>query len=562
MSSAELHEYGNVLAAVLTILACLICFLIESVFRAFTVDYVKLLFSEEYSYLLVVLFSVLTLTYYLIRNTGVSHEVRVSKVIAAALLADLSLVFYVSSLIELEYAVLYESLSFVLVVIALVVLVCKPLRARDLALLLSFLVLVPLPTSLSDSITLYFSRPISRVAALMTGTTFVEGSAHAQVVVETPSGPATLNVEVVSTGIMMLSSVLAVIPLITYLLAFSTHTTRKKALSVVVSLTLAFLIGFLGSLVRVLLLILSSARYGVEAGMDLLYLSPPALYSALSVLATFLVTSKCFESSRAIPRFFESKLRVRWGSVAGVLVLTLLFTSTYALVAHYVTTQNLGGGVTQLSSLRISDSDVSNFTSNPVSYVFSKLRNVVIANQSRDTYLARVLGASSVYEVSIVSRETPYSGRVEVSDALGRLHTWQLCLALQEYEVVNSWSTSVNGSRIYFIEFKKDLVRGLLGYTLVPVVAGSNPRVIAYVRVSLSKLVLDNTLVVADEITRIFSGLYSVSWGEVSQVTQSLNWLSVTSYVIVAILATYLLLVSSPTIIAVLRSLFSCLRRK
>jgi hypothetical protein len=79
MASAEYREHLFKLIAGFTVLTGLIGFLAETIYREFFESIVKLALSEDYSYIIVSFFTVLTVLYLAARYTGFSYGVRLSK---------------------------------------------------------------------------------------------------------------------------------------------------------------------------------------------------------------------------------------------------------------------------------------------------------------------------------------------------------------------------------------------------------------------------------------------------------------------------------------------------
>lgn len=566
MSADELRGYGRVLVTGFTVFTGLVVFLAESVYREVIENYLKLMFVDEYGYLLVVLISVLTLLYCQLRNVGLSHEVRVGKVIVSILLADLSLIFYVSSLLDLMHATQYGGLSFVLIVLALAILIYNPVTLRDLTPLLSLFILIPLPTSLIDSVTLLLSRLVGKLAAILTGARFIENPAYTQIVVETPSGLTTFNVEIVCTGMAVLSSIIVVIPVIACLVAFSPCNVRRKAAGVFATLALAVLIGLLGSLSRVLLVIWGSSNYSVEAGINLLRYFPSVISSVLSVLIAFFITKKYAGLSRLTPRPSKAGFRVEWGFVVGVLAVLLVFTAVYALTLHYVASPGFSSdeGVLPFRSISIEARELNDFMNNPSKYVFNNAEDLTLTHQVYNDYLTRVLGGLRVYEVGIARGNAVYSGYVEIADTSGRLHTWQLCLTLQGYRVLNSWSRFINGTMTHFIEVEGEVLRGILSYAVIPVSVNTpDGRVGMYVRVSLMRLLPCSSISVASDTASILTELLPNRGRDLSQAfMDTLYHASITSYCLIATLIAYLALVWLSNVLKPLRNLFNSLRKR
>ncbi len=558
MYVSELRDYRRVVVAGFTILTGLIVFLFESLHRAVLEDYIRLALVEEYSYLIVVLFSVVVLFYYLLKNLGLSYEVRVSKVLASALLASLSSVFYISRLFDAEHSIQYGSISLVLIMLSLIILVYNPTTPKDLIPLFSLFLIVPLPTSFIDFITPYLSRFVGRLAALLTGATLLENPAYTRLMIETPSGPALFDVEVACTGIVTASSVLAVVPVIVYLAVFSPYSTRRKLTGILASLTLATLIGFLGNLIRVVLVVLASTSYGIEAGMGLFHHMPSAIYSAISVLAAFLIADKYAGLRYVTPRPLLKRVSVEWGYVAGVFVIILVFSSAYTITISQIVASHENALLS--NGIFVDLTELSDFMSYSPKYVFNASKNLRLIRYSYNSYLTRVLGAFSVYDVLVVGNKS-YTGYVEVVETPGRLHTWQLCLTLQGYKVLNSWSRLVNGTRMYFIEVEKEGVKGVLGYVLIPVITKTpEEKVVAHVRVSLMRLSREAN--VDQLIKEVEGGLLeiSVSRSSTQALESVLYWSILTSQTLALFLVIYLVMIWLPNLIIFIRKTLKFIR--
>jgi len=79
-----------------------------------------------------------------------------------------------------------------------------------------------------------------------------------------------------------------------------------------------------------------------------------------------------------------------------------------------------------------------------------------------------------------------FSGYIEIVDTPARLHTWQLCLAVQGYTVRSSWIDLINNTKITYISIEKDGWRGILAYILIPTIVKTSDGVFnLYTRISI-----------------------------------------------------------------------------
>ena len=554
MASLEVvgEDYERSVVAGFTVVVGAAGLLASTTYRWVFEDLLKLMLTELHSYLVVALLSVFVVLYYALRTVGLSYELRPSKVIASALLLSLGVALYLGSRVDPTYSLQLGTASFVMVFLSLVVLAYRPTSPRDVVPLLSPLILVPVPAELADAVTPALSRFVGVVVSALTGSRLVEGPGYAKIEVATPQGPALLDIQVACTGVVTVSSVLAVVPVLTYLAAFSPRSWFRKATSVAISVATALLIGTLGNLVRVLLVVLGSSRVGVDFGMNLFHYSPSVVYSSLSVLAAFLVADRLGGVGSAVPRVLMGRPRVRWDFVSGVLVAVLALTVAYQAVAYYVAA--LEPPRPGAPGLVVEVEDLESFIEETPRYV---LRGTKLVSYRYDPYLASILGALRVYEVSVVAGGELYRGYVEVADTPARFHTWQICLTAQGYRVLNSWVTVANSTLVHLIEVEKGGSRGVLAHTTIPAyLLTPSGTSVAYLRISLMKPLRGAGGDVVGEVSRVLQGITYGSSPQGVEVGGLAPW-ATASYVLLASLAIYAVAVASHPLVGMLRRLFT-----
>lgn len=497
-------DYRLKLVVGFTFLVVSACFLLETLYSEYARSLVSLFFVDEYSYLLIAVLTVAFTLYLTIKHVGLAYSITPSKVIISAMLASFAILFYFSSYANRDYMVQFQGFSFALVLLGMIILVYNPTMKRDLVPLLSILLLVPLPSSVIDYLTPILSRILGRVAAYITGAEFIARPGFPVIKVQTPSGPQVLEVETACTGIVTLSGVLAITPVILYLLAYSPRSSLRKALALVTSTVAALAVGLLGNLVRIILVIYGSQAYGVETGLKLFHYSPSAIYASIAVLTAFYISDKVGGIRHVAQQPMKIERGLEWRYVAGVVLILLVFTSLFYATATLISSMASPGG---RGVVEVRVDDVKSFLDNPSMYLLSST-GVAILSQSYDSFLTRVLGALRVYSISLVINGVHYYGYVEVVDTPAKLHTWQLCLTLQGYKVLKSWTQLVNNTFIAFILAEKEHVKELLAYALYPLeVTTPSSTLRLYARISLLKYDSDLSSTSVDEIARALSAL-------------------------------------------------------
>ena len=515
----------------------------STVYREFFDSIVRLASSEEYSYIIVSLFSMVITLYLSLRYIGFSYGVRLSKIIFATLLALFSLALYSVSTSLLEYKIQLEGLSFSLFFISLILLVYEPVTPGEIIPLLTPFLLIPLPAGFVDRLTPLLSRYIGRIAGFLTGVRVVEAPGFTQLEVPTPSGEvARFSIEAACTGIVTLSSIISVIPVLIYMVTFSSDKPLRKTIVSLTSIIISLLIGLLGNLIRVLLLVYGAMYMGVQQAETLFHYSPSLVYSFLSALIAFYLVNKYARFPPVITKALAKHTArdVSWEYVSGVFVVAAFFTLIVLALVPITTTAS---SVQQ--ALVVNPPSIDDYVKNPEKYLSTT--TIAFTGKQYDQYLTNVLGALAVYRVEVVSPTGIYQGYVEVVDTTARLHTWQLCLTVQGFNILSSWSSVVNNTRIVFIALEKGSWRGLLGYVILPVtlkVGGETVNM--YTRVSLEAPGDPTTLAVS--LTSVFANMTAKLVGSGSGVEAAITGvqpITLASAVIFAMFIMYALIVYS-----------------
>lgn len=443
----------------------------------------------------------------------------------------LALLFYFLGFVYGGFVVQFQGLSLVFLFLSLFVVVFSPVYARDVLPLLGLFLLVPLPAGFFDWLTPWLSRVVGELVGWFTGSVFVSGPGYGVLYVDSPVGVVGFEVARACTGIVTLSSVLSVVPVVLYLLAFSPRGLGWRVLAAVLSLVVGLGVGFLGNVVRVLLVVVGTRLWGPGVGLGLFHYSPSIVYAALAVLGGFWVAERVGGLSLSLPR-----LRVGVGpgsvrGVLGVLVLLLVLVGLFAGVVEAVNYVGGGGGVVRG---RVVVPSFGDFVGDPLGYISGGDLRVV--SSVEDEWLTSVLNALVVYRVVVESGGGVFNGFVEVVDNPARLHTWQLCLQLQGYRVLDSYSRSVNGSLLNVLVLEKGYRGFVLVYRLIPVTlvlpGGESHRL--WVRVSL---LAPGGEGVVDELSRVLLLVGPVSEGDgLGVYVGAIRVLSVFVYILVFII--------------------------
>jgi hypothetical protein len=475
------RDYMVKISVGFSVIAILLGFLAEVLYREFFKSIAILMVSEEYSYLLLSLFTVFAVLYMSIRYTGFSYGIRPSRILLSIILASLSIATYAFSFFDLEYRVQFLGISFSFLFISVILFVYDLNSVAEVLPLLTPLLIIPLPTSFIDKVTPILSKVIGRLAGFLTGVEVFENPGFTEVVVTTSSSVARFSIESFCTGITALGSVIVIIPIVLYMITFSREKFLKRIAVAAIAILTSFFIGFLGNFIKILLVVLASKSISVEHVYILLQYTPSAIYSVIATAFAFIIINKfCrFEPLQQRVSRRISRYRSTWNFIAGILLLAMIFVFTIAtVISTAIPFENIS------VNRKIAVEYVENFVRNPGKYLSTD--RVRFADIGYEEWLTKVLGALAVYRISTEIENKIVQGYIEVVDTPVKLHTWQLCLTLQRYTVVSSWSTTVDNVKITYIVFEKNNSKNVLVYTVVPVEIEVGSRsTYLYTRISL-----------------------------------------------------------------------------
>ena len=545
----ERLRYRKNLSAGFSLVMLILSYFLTTLYRDYLSGITKLMLVEEYSYLIPVVLSVTVTLYLSLRQVGFSYGIRLSKTLLSSCFLTLSFIFYWMSMFNLEFKIQYLGLSFSWLFLALVILVYEPQRFVDLIPLLTVFLLIPVPTSVIDALTPQLSRVVGRVAALLTGAVYVEKPGFSQIIVESGSGEVAFSVETVCTGIVTLSNIFSVFPILLFLPIASLGTVKKKMLASIASLITALVIGFAGNLVRVVLVILGVKLMGPDIGLTLFHYSPSIIYSSISIIVAILLIKRFLGGSiLSVSRLHaitpeSPKLMIT--SLFLTLLVSTIFIGT-VLAVHR------GLEEAQPRGLKLELEDLEEFLNHPSRHLLNS-SDVTVLSERYDEFLTRVLGALKVYRVVFSqNNRITYTGYVEIVDTPARLHTWQLCLTLQGFKILNTWIKTALVNPVTFIKIEKDGAEYLLSYIIEEIeVISSNMNTRLYTRISiLTPLSRFNPTTVEEEaanlLTRFAASKENLYPHGLARLIYSGG---VAFYITFGVLIIYFLIIASPLIV-------------
>ncbi|MEM2025206.1 MAG: hypothetical protein QXW94_02820 [Desulfurococcaceae archaeon] len=458
MASRVDYEKG-IVAGYLAITS-IVALMAQATYREYTESALRLMFSEDYSYLLVVLTLVIYAIYSYIKRAGFTSEIQLSRLLVSLLLAVSSIALYHASKLTVELSLHVRGLSFAAAVVSVLIILFKPANIGEATLFLTPLLTAPIPANVVDAITIGLSKFLGALVATSTGARLISTGDLSLIEVETSQGTTPIGVEAACSGIPLLSAVVATIAILPHYLASTRENALKKLRTSLVALLISLSIGLVGSYVRGALIVLVARCCGVDAAIASLCYMPSAIYAALSASLAYPLIKR--SAGVNAPQASTSRKFVNFE----YMTLTVAIAVAVMMLIQGLTFMGASGNYTR-SSIAVGTDALSEVLKNPIAHFFSNKAEVI--DSAHDVLLTRAMGAISLYRVSATVNSTQYLGFVELVDTPARLHTLQLCLRLQGFSVITSWGELYKSLQLGYIIVEKENTKYILLYTLLPV---------------------------------------------------------------------------------------------
>ncbi|WP_434730879.1 hypothetical protein WLZ34_04355 [Thermogladius sp. KZ2Tp1] len=483
----------------LTGVAGIVALLVSTLYRDYVRDVATVVLSDVHSYLVIALVNAVLALYMALRDEVFRFEVSVGKVLATLLLALFSAFFYLVAPLVGEYMTFYWGLSLSLLVLSTLLFIFTPTSARTLAPYLSVLLLAPIPVSSFDNAARIFSRVAGEIAAGITGSTFSYEDGFGQITVHTSYGPVEVPLVSIRLGYAPLTSTIALLPVVLLLVSRKTLSFRRKSVLALLSIALGLLIGFVGEVLRAVVLVEAVRYEGAPLAWSALSYTPTIVYVAASSIAAVYLASGTFLTGST-----PSEETSRGGSDAGVRAVTglvLLLLLAFAALVAVLSPINTSWGYTIISP----GVGAWDFVSRPENYIFEGFQ---VESAWSDPGRAGLLGVLNVRYVAFSYNRVPYQSVIEVAETPALLHAWSYDLSLEGYSVVRSWVQDVNGVRVYLVQASRWNTSCTVAAALFPVsIRDGSATSQLYVRVLLApgETAPDSTVAALEAIKRVLN---------------------------------------------------------
>ena len=447
--------------------------------------------TEEYSYLAITFAILVAIASTTLSRAEVLDKPRISRVLIALIYFTSSGILWTLSTTLIENVFVLRMASLAIFIWGLAVLLYSVNGLKMLFyLLFTLLFLIPIPKEVLEHIAIYLSRNVGYVVSLITGSKLVVEGMRTYL----DYGSGMLEIVYGCSGVVGLSSIAALIPLLLYVVRNSSSV-KRRILAVVVGFAVGSLVAYVGNVLRISTVVWISRSMGIDTALGFFHSVPSLLYSSIAAMASIIAA---FRVARPDPSTenMGGTAGSREPRMASLLLFSLIIVVAslmlFSLVAPYT--------IPRKTELKIYSYD----------YVVNNMDTLVFSNETRIIFskpvpaLERVLGSSIVEGIRIDFEGRVYDGYIEFAETPARFHSWWVCLAYQGYRVVSMWRNEYGGTMVVHLNYLDRYGNSyLLAYTVytIPIHFGGAVGY-GYIRISLIEPVLSSIRDVEERLGR------------------------------------------------------------
>ncbi len=462
----------NIQLLLITIIVGVIAY---SYYRFFIIDYINLIFLEEYTYLLILLPLVIyTGSKLYIRHSYPLPRISVENIISGSVALSIAITMYALTQMNPPDVMQYAMLSIIFLTWSLIAVSTRFTKWwMPLVMIIYLLSIVPLPLGTIQEVAVSLTPVVARAAAYIGGARVIETRLYTALEITDGSGNTMyFRIAPVCSGVTSLLAMFAIMPLILYIVVESNAGIKQKIKYTVLSVASAAFIVFIGNVLRLASIIWIAKNYGYDEAIGAFHSIPSLIYVSIATMVSIMLISRLLTShtSKEDKRFTVRELSPV--PILAVLLIGLIFIGLIGVMNSFV-------------SQPIPEISIENLLENPAAIVFNESDTVLVRDIPAPT-IGEALGAIEVRTINVYYKGVPFSGYVEVAENPARFHGWHICLTSQGYEVSKSWVETLGDVTINYILVTRNSRRLLLAYSLYKYpVTIRGESTIMYVRVSL-----------------------------------------------------------------------------
>ncbi|MEM1541158.1 MAG: archaeosortase/exosortase family protein [Ignisphaera sp.] len=402
-------------------------------YRDYLYVYIRLMLTEDYSYLVVALPIAVGVFLKVILDRFSIEGINVFRAVTSVMFLSTAITFYVIGETVTEMYIELKTLSIVFLLWSFLALF---LRSRKLMTgilsMMLLLILIPIPRPIADGLSSFLTEIVARTAAHITSTKLTESNGIIVLITKDSTGiERSFEIAPICSGIVSFLSVLSIAPLVIYLSSKSSTSIRRKAMYTTLSIVSAILTVFLGNISRLVLIILVTRTIGFEEALKFFHYTPSILYVAIATALSLYIISKISKEKAVVKPYTISYMKPSIafsGSIALLLFIAIVF-NVLAPAASTVTLAQTTPSVISLPKL----------LENPTTIVLNST-DIFLFKDVPEPRLGTALGIPIIRSIAFMYNNTIFLGYIEVADVPTKFHGWYVCVTLQGYRIHRSWT--------------------------------------------------------------------------------------------------------------------------
>ena len=486
--------------------------IMKNIYGDFINFYSRLIMLSEYSYLLLLLPITLVVFIKVILEKFQIIGISLIRVFTFIMLISISLLLYTLANLVIVNTFEFIALSFIFLLWGVLVLFLSSKSFISGLLTMSMLLLlIPIPRSLINELLTVSTSFIARVVSILTNSAIHTSTNYFVLSTIDNLGIVRLfEINPKSSGVITLTFVIGIIPVIGYLVSRSNVSNIKKLGVGIASILIAISIVLLGNITRLVLAILITRYWGYGIGLIISHSVLSIVCIVIAIATSIYVCTKLpTKSIGAKTGEGITRVDVKW--IISI-ILIMLITIIYPYISHL-----------------ISQSVIISNTSPVLSLPKFLNESIIIDTEAiPDTSIPRLdklLKTSIIKSFTLNHKDWEFLGYLEIDEDLTKFSNWYIYLTLQGYRITRYWS-EISNVTINYILLSRESENILIGYTIYNYLTRMNSTVFARVSLLTSVSTEKNYKYITSTMRSLFNNV-EVSNG--FKITNSLE------YVILAI---------------------------
>ncbi|RLG86475.1 MAG: hypothetical protein DRO15_06105, partial [Thermoprotei archaeon] len=376
--------------------------IVKHVYGDFMGFYFRLAMLSEYSYILLLLPIAIAVFIKVVLDRFQIVGANLVRVFTFTMFISISILLYTLANLVIGNIIEFITLSFIFLLWGILTLFLSSRSYVSAFLTMSiFLLLIPIPRSLINELLMTLTSIIAKIVSILTNSALSISTNYPVLsTIDNLGMVRSFEINPMSSGVITLTFIIAITPLIGYLVSRSTAPTTKKLGIGTVSILIAISAVLLGNITRLVLAILITKYWGYEIGLIISHYTLSVICIAIAITISIYLCTKL--PSKSVDTEVERgivKIDIRW--VVSV-ILAMLITIIYPYASLITLQSTIMSNVSPVISL-------------PNFFNESIIVNTDIPNTSIPK-LNELMKASIVKSFTLNHKGCEFSGYLEIDE--------------------------------------------------------------------------------------------------------------------------------------------------